>query len=282
MNNQQLLHLARQVEQDYPNFSLSEFLRLLDEADHGSDVTELTRRSILKAINGTELFGDLPLVDQLSRLWQLREMPGLDFDELNLAESIFQHLRCITCDLMTGIGLSMTGSLSVKYIHVSDNSKARYDRTSRKTSERKPAQGSVRFQYRNRTRVRISGVRHARSLIDCRWSEALSAIFRSSLRGHKGAELSRWDTGFRPTTNTPRPIIFGWPFLLWNPACSRGFVRGSCGLRGSAIRPCFPRLLLSPGGFSLRVAAALGVKSAKAARRTLDRSYGYERTSRAV
>jgi hypothetical protein len=66
LNNQQLLHLARQVKQDYPNFSLSEFLRLLDEADHGSDVTELTRRSILKAINGTELFGDLPLVDQLS------------------------------------------------------------------------------------------------------------------------------------------------------------------------------------------------------------------------
>ena len=91
LNNHQLLQIAREVEQDYSNFSLGEFLRLLEEADHGSEVTELTRRSILKTINGIDLFGDLPLVEQLSRLWPLREMPGLAFNELNLEESIFQH-----------------------------------------------------------------------------------------------------------------------------------------------------------------------------------------------
>lgn len=96
LNNHRLLQLAREVEQDYSNFSLSEFLRLLDEADHGPEVTELTRRSILKAINGIDLFGELPLVEQLSRLWPLREMPGLAFDELKLEESIFQH--CVRND----------------------------------------------------------------------------------------------------------------------------------------------------------------------------------------
>jgi hypothetical protein len=35
LNNHRLLQLAREVEQDYSNFSLSEFLRLLDETDHG-------------------------------------------------------------------------------------------------------------------------------------------------------------------------------------------------------------------------------------------------------
>jgi hypothetical protein len=63
LNNHRLLQIAREVEQDYSNFSLSEFLRLLDEADRGSEVTELTRRSILKTINGIDLFGDLPLVE---------------------------------------------------------------------------------------------------------------------------------------------------------------------------------------------------------------------------
>lgn len=33
-------------------------------------------------------------------------------------------MRCITCDLMTGVELSMTGSLSVKDIHTSDKRKA--------------------------------------------------------------------------------------------------------------------------------------------------------------
>lgn len=35
LNNDQLLQLARQVEQDHVSFSLSEFLRLLDESSDG-------------------------------------------------------------------------------------------------------------------------------------------------------------------------------------------------------------------------------------------------------
>ncbi|HDR9292307.1 TPA: hypothetical protein QDB62_000928 [Burkholderia multivorans] len=50
LNNDQLVQLARQVEQDHVSFSLSEFLRLLDESNDGQTVTELTRRSIFKAL----------------------------------------------------------------------------------------------------------------------------------------------------------------------------------------------------------------------------------------
>ena len=49
LNNDQLLQLARQVEQDHVSFSLREFLRLLEESSDAQTVTELTRRTILKA-----------------------------------------------------------------------------------------------------------------------------------------------------------------------------------------------------------------------------------------
>lgn len=90
LNNDQLLQLARQVEQDHVSFSLSEFLRLLEESSDGQTVTELTRRSILKALNGVDLFGELPLVEQLSKLWPLSEMRGAGF-EANLEESVIRH-----------------------------------------------------------------------------------------------------------------------------------------------------------------------------------------------
>lgn len=90
LNNDQLLQLARQVEQDHVSFSLSEFLRLLDESNDGQTVTELTRRSILKALNDVDLFGELPLVEQLSKLWPLSEMRGTGF-EANLEESVIRH-----------------------------------------------------------------------------------------------------------------------------------------------------------------------------------------------
>lgn len=90
LDNDQLLQLARQVEQDHVSFSLSEFLRLLDESNDGQAVTELTRRSISKALNEVDLFGELPLVEQLSNLWPLSEMRGAGF-EANLEESVMRH-----------------------------------------------------------------------------------------------------------------------------------------------------------------------------------------------
>src|SRR5690606_40804383 len=50
----------------------------------------ISRRSIIKALNSIDLFGELSLVDQLSKLWPLTEMPGWEF-EVNLAESIHQR-----------------------------------------------------------------------------------------------------------------------------------------------------------------------------------------------
>ncbi len=90
LNNDQLLQLGRQVEQDYVSFSLSEFLRLLDDSNDGQTVTELTRRSIFKALTDVDLFGELPLVEQLSKLWPLPEMRGAGF-EANLEESVIRH-----------------------------------------------------------------------------------------------------------------------------------------------------------------------------------------------
>ena len=90
LNNDQLLQLGRQVEQDYVSFSLSEFLRLLDDSNDGQTVTELTRRSIFKALTDVDLFGELPLVEQLSKLWPLSEMRGAGF-EANLEESVIRH-----------------------------------------------------------------------------------------------------------------------------------------------------------------------------------------------
>lgn len=95
LDNDQLLQLARQVEQDHVSFSLNEFLRLLDESHDGQAVTELTRRSILKALNEVDLFGDLPLVEQLTKLWPLTEMRGTGFDG-SLEESVIRH--CSTND----------------------------------------------------------------------------------------------------------------------------------------------------------------------------------------
>ena len=90
LNNHQLLQLARQVEQDHDSFSLSEFLRLLDESNDGQAVTDITRRSIFKALNDIDLFGELSLIEQLSKLWPLSEMRGAGF-EANLEESIRRH-----------------------------------------------------------------------------------------------------------------------------------------------------------------------------------------------
>lgn len=90
LSNDQLLQLARQVEQDHVSFSLSEFLRLLDESSEGQTVTELTRRAIFKLLNGVDLFGELPLVEQLTKIWPLSEMPGEGF-EANLKESTIRH-----------------------------------------------------------------------------------------------------------------------------------------------------------------------------------------------
>lgn len=107
LSNDQLLQLARQVERDHISFRLTEFLRLLGESNDGQAITELTRRSIIKALNSIDLFGELSLVDQLSKLWPLTEMPGWEF-EVNLAESIHQH--CVrnddwsNADLLEAVG----------------------------------------------------------------------------------------------------------------------------------------------------------------------------------
>lgn len=90
LNNDQLLQLAYQVEQEHVSFSLSEFLRLLDESNDGQTVTELTRRSIVKTLTDVDLFGELALVEQLSKLWPLSEMRGAGF-EANLEESVIRH-----------------------------------------------------------------------------------------------------------------------------------------------------------------------------------------------
>ena len=110
LSNDQLLQLARQVEQDHVSFSLSEFLRLLDESSDGQAVTELTRRSILKLLNDMDLFGELPLVEQLSKIWPLPEMRGAGF-EANLEESVIRH--CVTNDDWTNAELlEVVGALS--------------------------------------------------------------------------------------------------------------------------------------------------------------------------
>lgn len=112
LRNDHLLQLARQVEQKYVEqkydcFSLTEFLRLLDELDNGQAITELTRRSIFKAINRIELFGELPLVDQLSKLWPLCKMFSRDFGG-NLEDSVRKH--CVdnedwsNADLLEAVG----------------------------------------------------------------------------------------------------------------------------------------------------------------------------------
>ena len=110
LSNDQLLLLARQVEQDHVSFSLSEFLRLLDESGDGLTVTELTRRSILKLLNDVYLFGELPLVEQISKIWPLPEMRGADF-EANLEESVIRH--CVNNDDWTNAELlEAVGALS--------------------------------------------------------------------------------------------------------------------------------------------------------------------------
>lgn len=95
LSNDQLLLLARQIEQDHVSFSLSEFLRLLDESSDAQTVTELTRRLILKQLNDVNLFGELPLVEQLAKIWTLSEMRGAGF-EANLEESVIRH--CVNDD----------------------------------------------------------------------------------------------------------------------------------------------------------------------------------------
>lgn len=102
LSNDQLLQLARQVEQDRVSFSLSEFLRLLDELSDDQTVTELTRRSILKLLNDVDLFGELPLVEQLSKIWPLPEMRGAGF-EANLKGSVIWH--CVNNDDWTNAEL---------------------------------------------------------------------------------------------------------------------------------------------------------------------------------
>ena len=102
LSNDQLLLLARQVEQDHVSFSLSEFLRLLDESGDGLTVTELTRRSILKLLNDVDLFGELPLVEQISKIWPLTELRGAGF-EANLEESVIRH--CVNNDDWTNAEL---------------------------------------------------------------------------------------------------------------------------------------------------------------------------------
>ena len=110
LSNDQLLQLARQVEQDHVSFSLSEFLRLLDESSDGQAVTELTRRSILKLLNDMDLFGELPLVEQLSKIWPLPEIRGAGF-EANLEESVIRH--CVNNDDWTNAELlEVVGALS--------------------------------------------------------------------------------------------------------------------------------------------------------------------------
>lgn len=102
LSNDQLLLLARKVEQDHVSFSLSEFLQLLDEPSDGQTVTELTRRSILKQLNGVNIFGELPLVEQLAKIWLLSEMRGAGF-EANLEESVIRH--CVKNDDWTNAKL---------------------------------------------------------------------------------------------------------------------------------------------------------------------------------
>ena len=67
----------------------------MDESSDGQTVTKLTRRSILKLLNDMDLFGELPLVEQLSKIWPLPEMRGAGF-EANLEESVIWH--CVNND----------------------------------------------------------------------------------------------------------------------------------------------------------------------------------------
>ena len=70
----------------------------MDESSDGQAVTELTRRSILKLLNDMDLFGELPLVDLLSKIWPLPEMRGAGF-EANVEESVIR--QCVTNDEWT-------------------------------------------------------------------------------------------------------------------------------------------------------------------------------------
>ena len=63
---------------------------------------ELTRRQIFKALNDVELFGELPIVEQLSRIWPLPEVRGAGF-AANLEKSVMRH--CVNNDDWTNAEL---------------------------------------------------------------------------------------------------------------------------------------------------------------------------------
>lgn len=80
-----LLNVSRRVSAEFANYSLSEFLALLDEEFDEIMVSEITRSEILQKLNAVSLFGDLNIQSKLAvvfpefvELWQYNEgMAGL-------------------------------------------------------------------------------------------------------------------------------------------------------------------------------------------------------------
>jgi hypothetical protein len=85
-----------------------------------------------------------------------------------------------------------------------------------------------------------------------------SRAYAASVRGTKSSTYPAASTKCQKANRERLAFFFAG-------SCAFAEVReGSCGLGRSAIRPVSTWVSLSPGGFSLRVAAALGVKSAHA------------------
>ena len=102
MEDGELLRIATEVEHQHPNFTLCELVRRLTDCQTGPELSDLTRRAVLTELAGIDLFGELHLVKELSKLWPLSTMPGWHTTN-SLEESVYQH--CIRNDDWTNTEL---------------------------------------------------------------------------------------------------------------------------------------------------------------------------------
>lgn len=90
LTNDQLIKVAEVVDDRVANFELSEFIRKMKESEVGPGLSDLTRRALVNELERVELFGELHLVTELSKLWPISRMAGPYLGK-TLEESIYQH-----------------------------------------------------------------------------------------------------------------------------------------------------------------------------------------------
>lgn len=130
IEDQTLLRIAAAVDHEYPRFEFTELLRKLKEAEAGSDVSEITRRALINELDHVEMFGELPLVEELSKLWPLASMTGPNLFQ-SMEEMIWQH--CVrnyditNSDLLERLGIfSCSRTLLFRLLEAVVSPKARH------------------------------------------------------------------------------------------------------------------------------------------------------------